>query len=167
MDHQGHMEGLVHNVLRAMRRLRQCCGPSRLLKSGAVDPVPPIVRGILDAGPLGSAVWYIDNRRNTHESGRRRLTYQTSRGRSPCPFRFFNKPGISNRSGSWVRHVQRAYFLTMSMARLTAERLTSKIRAHLFGRWKARRQMQKNVTLGSSTRSAHAGTIVAMTAHLS
>ena len=24
---------------------------------------------------LGSAVWYIDSRRDTHESGRRRLTY--------------------------------------------------------------------------------------------
>jgi hypothetical protein len=55
----------------------------------------------------------------------------------------------------------------MSMAKPTAERLTSKIRAHPFGRRKARRQMQGNVTLGSLTRFAHAGTIVAMTAHLS
>ena len=55
----------------------------------------------------------------------------------------------------------------MSVVRPTAEGLTSKIRAHPFGRRNARRQMQRNVTLGSSTRFAQAGTIVAMTAHLS
>ena len=42
VDCEGYMAGLAHNVLKAIRRLRDGAGPTRPLKPRAVDPVPPV-----------------------------------------------------------------------------------------------------------------------------
>ena len=49
VDCEGYMAGLAHNVLKAMRRLRQGSGPPEPLKPGPVDPVPP-------TGPRNSGI---------------------------------------------------------------------------------------------------------------
>ena len=42
VDCEGYMAGLAHNVLKAVRRLRQGTGPPGPLKPRSVDPVPPV-----------------------------------------------------------------------------------------------------------------------------
>ena len=42
VDCEGYMAGLAHNVLNAVRRLRQGMGPPGPLKPRSVDPVPPV-----------------------------------------------------------------------------------------------------------------------------
>ena len=91
------MAGLAHNVLKAVRRLRQGSGTTgttgttgtietRTSRPCSVDRSEEF----WDTSLPGTDECLRDNRRGTDESSRRPLTHRPPRARSPRPFRFFS-----------------------------------------------------------------------------
>ncbi len=85
------MAGLAHNVLKAVRRLRQGSGPPEPLKPGPVPCSADRSEEFWDTSLPGTDECLRDNRRGTDESSRRPLTHRPPRARSPRPFRLFQQ----------------------------------------------------------------------------